>query len=62
MNLQERLSHNWILDLDLINIGAGQSRYKDSAGNKYIRQRTKHGLSLEFVKLVTGPLDLDQDV
>ena len=56
-NFLERLSYNCVLDLYLINIDAGQSRCKESAGNKYIRQRTKHGLSLKFVKLVTGPLD-----
>jgi hypothetical protein len=33
-NLQERLSYNWVLDLYLINIGAGQSRYKKSTGNQ----------------------------
>jgi len=32
-DLQERLSYNWVLDLDLINIGAGQSRYKESVRN-----------------------------
>ena len=32
-NLQERLSYNGVLDLDLINIGAGQSRYKESVRN-----------------------------
>ena len=33
-NLQERLSYNWVLDLYLINIGTGQSRYKESTGNQ----------------------------
>ena len=33
-NLQERLSYNWVLDLYLINIGAGQSRSKESAENQ----------------------------
>ena len=55
--MQERLSYNYVLDLDLINFDAGQSMHKDTVGNKYIRPRTKHGLSLEFVKLVNVRLD-----
>ena len=33
-NLLESLSYNGVLHLDFINIGAGQSRSKESAGNQ----------------------------